>query len=503
MNTMLQTRGEGDQENRSFQEALLEPNASFGGLYAFCDVKPLALKELEQLSKLSYKQLCKKVFGILGLDLREDILELALESYEGFDCVSKDNDAPLVLYKYNPNLFILELFHGPTRAFKDMALQPFGAIISALAREQKRRFLVLAATSGDTGPATLEAFKDNEYVQVVCLYPKDGTSDVQRLQMVTQDSQNLRVIGIEGDFDMAQTALKNLLSDREFKDILHAQSITLSAANSVNIGRIAFQVIYHIWAYLELVRNGAITLGEKVYNIVPSGNFGNILGALYAYKLGIPFSKLISASNPNKILYDFLTTGVYDIRSRALIKSNAPAMDILKSSNVERVLFEFFGSQRTKQCMQELENNGIYKLIQTESEQLRKVFAASFCDDVQCEAQIAQAFKNGYLLDPHTACGMNAYREFTTQERKFLLCSTAEWSKFAPIVDRALHGGTQRDYKLLADRDAIKSIQKSAGNLESVQLNSKIAELFSKPIVHNYVLNVNELKNSILSWIQS
>ena len=514
MTKLLQTRGEGEVASMDFLQALLSPSASFGGLFTLGFVPKIDSSELAHLSMLSYKELCKRVFELLDLGIDEKLLESALKSYEKFDTFATTN-APLALRKYDDCLFISELYHGPTRAFKDMALQPFGVLINALAKENKRKYLILCATSGDTGPATLEAFADSQNVKVVCLYPQNGTSDVQRLQMVTQKSENLKVIGIEGDFDTAQNALKNLLKDEGFKSALQEKGLHLSAANSVNIGRVVFQIIYHIWNYCELVRSGEIALGEGVNTIVPSGNFGNILGAFYAKKLGIPFLKLISASNPNKILYEFITTGIYDIRNRALIKSDSPAMDILKSSNVERVLFELFGAERTRECMQSLEKEGIYTLKASELELLRNEFGASFCNDRECETLIQEAFLHETLIDPHTACGIKAYKEFAgaqdlqceceSKKTKFVLCSTAEWSKFAPIVAKALELDSKdsKGFATLSDREAIESILAECRNLgrENVALHPEISALFEKKISQNTNLRISKLKESILQWL--
>ncbi len=515
MTKLLQTRGEGEVANTEFLQALLSPSASFGGLFTLGFVPKIDSSELTHLTTLSYKALCKRIFELLDLGINEGLLESALKNYEKFDTFTATN-APLTLKKYDDYLFISELYHGPTRAFKDMALQPFGSIINSLAKDNKREYLILCATSGDTGPATLEAFADSQNVKVVCLYPQNGTSDVQRLQMVTQKSENLKVIGIEGDFDTAQNALKNLLKDEAFKSALQAKGLHLSAANSVNIGRVVFQIIYHIWNYCELVRSGEIALGEGVNAIVPSGNFGNILGAFYAKKLGIPFAKLISASNPNKILYEFITTGIYNIRNRALIKSDSPAMDILKSSNVERVLFELFGAERTRECMQGLEKEGIYALTSSELALLQNEFGASFCDDGECEVLIKEAFLHGMLIDPHTACGIKAYKEFMSAQEceskrtKFVLCSTAEWSKFAPIVAKALKRGSStqdskdsKGFAILDDKEAINSILAECKKLghENVALHPEISALFEKKISQNTNLGVSQLKESILQWL--
>lgn len=495
MTTMTQTRGKGERDNVSFADAVLDPSASFGGLYTLSRLPRLTPEILEELAHLTYKDLCKRVFALLDLGLSEELLDSALHTYDFFD----DPHTPVRLESYDENLYILELYHGPTRAFKDMALQPFGRIVQTLARG--KQYLILVATSGDTGPATLESFAKEKLgedcsIKVVCLYPRDGTSDVQRLQMVTQDSVNLKVLGINGNFDDAQHTLKSLLQDSEFVGFLRDRGIALSAANSVNIGRVVFQIIYHIWAYCQLYKNGALAQAQTLNIIVPSGNFGNILGGFYAKKMGVPIAKLISASNANNVLYDFITTGVYDIRHRQLLKTASPAMDIIKSSNVERVLFELFGAQRTRECMQALHDDGMYALDSVELEAVQEYFAASFCDDVQCKELIAKSFAKGYLLDPHTACGIKAYEEFVARGEKgekFVLCSTAEWGKFAPTTAEALGNKSG-----LSDQEAIEFVL----SLDKKQeLSPHIAEVFKKPIVHNEVVDIAKIKDAIMQWL--
>ncbi|WP_394995670.1 threonine synthase [uncultured Helicobacter sp.] len=491
---MIQTRGKGEREDVCFADAVLHPSASFGGLYTFPTLPRFTPQMLEEFENLSYTELCKRVFGLLGLGLDEGLLDFALQTYEGFD----ESSAPAQLARYDENLSILELYHGPTRAFKDMALQPFGRIVQGLA--QGREYLILVATSGDTGPATLESFARENLgqdcsIKVVCIYPKDGTSDVQRLQMVTQDSPNLKVLGIKGNFDDAQQMLKSLLRDSEFLGFLQGKGVALSVANSVNIGRVAFQIIYHIWAYCKLCKEDALTRMQPLHLIVPSGNFGNILGGFYAKKMGVPLGKLISASNANNILYDFITTGVYDIRHRQLRKTSSPAMDIIKSSNVERVLFELFGAQRTRECMRSLQDEGVYALDSVELEALQGYFAASFCEDRECKELIAKSFAKGYLLDPHTACGIKAYEEFAQSHKgeQFVLCSTAEWSKFAPTTAEAL--GARAG---LGDEEAIRFVL----SLDSARrLSPHIAEVFKKPVVHSEVVEIEGLKHAIMQWL--
>lgn len=506
---MVDTRGTTD--SKSFGEAVLSPSTISGGLYTFHTLPRLTHNQLIELSKLSYKELCEEIFLLLGLGIAKDVLQNALQTYENFD----DTSTPVRLARYDENLSVLELYHGPTRAFKDMALQPFGSLIKSLSAN--KRYLVLVATSGDTGPATLESFKGAKNIDVVCLYPNNGTSDVQRLQMVTQDSPNLEVIGIQGNFDDAQNTLKALLNDEEFHATLQKLDISLSAANSVNIGRIAFQIIYHIWAYMELLRRKEVSLDNPTHShiniIVPSGNFGNILGAFYAKTMGVPINRLICASNPNKILYEFVTTGVYDIRTKNLIQSLSPAMDIIKSSNVERVLFALFGAKRTAQYMCLLNDKGLYSLNKEELQTLQEHFSASFCTDEQCEELIRESYKNGYMLDSHTACGLKAYKDFKQKlDGKFVLCSTAEWSKFAPTIAKALYKGKQnakdsnKSNDLGNPKEAGENDEQAIAFLQSldsqITLHSSIASLFGKPIAQNNILSIKEVKPHIIKWLK-
>ena len=368
----IETRGNDGVHPSSvtFSEAILSPIASFGGLYV-----PESLPELGEAFLLkhlssSYKTMAKDFLDIFEIDIDSDVLDEALALYDKFD----DPSNPVPVVKVKDDLYVSELYHGPTRAFKDMALQPFGTVLSSIAQKRNQNYLILAATSGDTGPAALETFKNRANVQVACMYPDGGTSDVQRLQMVTEDAPNLKVIGIKGSFDDAQSALKQLLASDTFKAALKAKDISLSAANSVNFGRIIFQIMYHIHSYLELVRQDVIEMGEKVYLNVPSGNFGNVLGGYYALRMGLPVEKLIVASNENNILTRLIQTGKYDMRGEKLILTTSPAMDILKSSNVERVLFDLFGAERTKEMMLQLDQEQFYELSADELKKLQHFF---------------------------------------------------------------------------------------------------------------------------------
>lgn len=476
---LKQTRGSTQATQVSFQEAILNPSACFGGLFAPKTLPQLTPQQLEKLAALSYADLAKEIFGLLELDINPTLLQQALDLYQHFD--HPTDPAPLV--SINPDLCVQELYHGPTRAFKDMALQPFGHILSTLARERKEHYLILVATSGDTGPATLHSFANKPNISVVCLYPSGGTSDVQRLQMTTADSKNLKVLGIEGDFDDAQSALKQLLNNEDFRAKLQSQNILLSAANSVNFGRIAFQIIYHAYASLKF---------KHVDIIVPSGNFGNALGGFYAKLMGFPIRKIIIASNINNILTDFITTGVYDLKNRSLQKTQSPAMDILKSSNVERVLFALYGDQRTKELLESLENTQRYSLTPTELATLQTHFHALYCSDKQGEELIAKYAQKGYLFDPHTATAFNAYENLQQDSHTKIILSTAEWTKFAPTVAKAL-GSPQ----ILADKDALEFISQKM----KLPIHPQIRSLFEQKETHTAIIAKENIAQTILDWL--
>ena len=486
----IQTRGNEPTRQKSvtFSEAILSPIASFGGLYVPETLPKLGVEFLEKHLNSSYKELASDLLKKFEIDIEQNVIDEALALYDNFDNAS--NPVPVV--KVKENLYVSELYHGPTRAFKDMALQPFGKILSSVAQKRNENYLILAATSGDTGPAALETFKNQKNIQVVCMYPANGTSDVQRLQMVTEDASNLKVIGIKGNFDDAQAALKNLLVSDSFKEVLESKDISLSAANSVNFGRIIFQIIYHMHNYLELVRQNAITMEEKVYLNVPSGNFGNVLGGYYAQEMGLPVEKLVISSNENNILTRLIQTGVYDIRDSELKLTTSPAMDILKSSNVERVLYGLYGADRTKELMKDLDTNHIYTLTSVELEKLQEIFIADYCSDDEGKAYIKSAFNDGYLMDPHTATCFKTYETKCNPEIKSIIYSTAEWTKFSPVIANALTGET--DAK---DSIALEAISKEA----KVEIPSMIKGLFSKEIVHSGIIEKEDIEKEIVKFL--
>jgi len=439
---------------------------------------------------LSYKDLAKNILDAFDLGIDEQVLQSALNLYDHYD----DPENPVPVVKVRDNIHVCELYHGPTRAFKDMALQPFGTVLSGLAQQRNENYLIMAATSGDTGPAALETFKGQPNIKVVCLYPVGGTSDVQRLQMVTEDASNLKVVGIKGVFDDAQNALKALLSSKEFNAALHLENTSLSAANSVNIGRIIFQLIYHVHAYLELVRRQEINLGDKVYLNVPSGNFGNALAGYYAMKMGLPVEKIIIASNSNNVLTELINTGKYDIESRAVKTTISPAMDILKSSNIERILYDLYGADRTRVLMSQLDTEHRYELTAEEHALLKQYFVADYCTDAEGKTIIKQEFENGYLMDPHTATCFKAHSSCAEKDIPTIIYSTAEWTKFSSIIANTLTG--KSDYH---DIDALKYISEVA----KLEVPEMIAELFNKPIAQQTVVEKNDIENEVISFLKA
>ena len=473
-----------------FSEAILNPSTSFGGLYV-----PKHLPKLEENFILnhinsSYKELAFDILKAFEIDIDENEINKALALYDNFDDAS--NPCPVVRVK--DDLFVHEQYHGPTRAFKDMALQPFGSILSSIAKKRDEKYLILAATSGDTGPAALNTFKNKENIQVVCLYPDGGTSDVQKLQMVCEDGKNLKVLGIKGNFDDAQNALKKLLASKTFKEELEKDNIKLSAANSVNFGRIIFQIIYHFWSYIQLLKQEEITNGDKIYLVVPSGNFGNVLGGFYALQMGVPIEKLLVASNENNILTQWLNTGIYDIRGKELKLTLSPAMDILKSSNIERVIFSLFGADRTKELMEDLNNNNIFQMSENETKELQKYFSATYSDDSFGTDTIKGFLDNGYLMDPHTATCIKAYKELKDKPLKTVIYSTAEWTKFSPTVLNALN----KNQIKYSDKEALEEISSKY----NATLPQSIKELFNAKINHSLVIEKENIEVEIVKFIR-
>ncbi len=446
-----------------FANALKNPLSPDGGLYCPSELKVFNPNELKGLN---FSEFAKKIYESFNANISMELFLNSLNAYLEFD-----TKEPFVIKKLDENTDICELFHGKTRAFKDLALAP----LARLLKDEKQ--LIMCATSGDTGPATLSAFSENPKTKVVCIYPKGKTSIVQERQMANVEYKNALVLAIDGNFDDAQTKLKELLNDVEFKSVIKSTGYELSAANSLNFGRIMYQLMYHFYLSLQY--------DKKVNFVVPSGNFGNALACFYAKTMGANIDKIKIVSNENTILYDFFTTGEYDLREREFKCTYSPAMDILKSSNLERLIFYFFGDTRTKELFDSLKNNKYFKITKDELARLNEHFIAYKCSDEECLANIKKYSKN-YLLDPHTATTINAL-----DGGFHVICSTAEWTKFTPSINKALG----------INQDEITGIKELAKKY-NYKLNESLLNALNSTKYYAKEIKVNEIKNTILEWIK-
>ena len=400
------------------------------------------LPDLEKLIPMTYQQRAATVMKLFLEDFTEaELQEYADKAYgpEKFDCAAV---APVEALHCKTS--VLELWHGPTCAFKDMALQMLPYLLTASMKKngEEKTVCILVATSGDTGKAALEGFRDVENTKILVFYPKDGVSDIQKLQMVTQEGGNVGVCAVVGNFDDAQTGVKRIFSDAAYRDILAQKGYVLSSANSINWGRVLPQIVYYISAYCDLLAKGSIRMGDPINVCVPTGNFGNILACYYAKKMGLPVKKLICASNANNVLTDFIRTGVYD-RNRPFYQTTSPSMDILISSNLERLLYDLTGSdQEVRGYMQDLSQTGRYEVSETVKEAVRANFASGFCDDARTLNTIEKVFRDrGYLMDTHTAVAytvLQDYRAATADDTPALVVSTASPFKFCDSVLSAM-----------------------------------------------------------------
>ena len=426
-------------------QAILHGLAPDGGLYVPAMFPPISLKKIGALAEMDYRQRACAILKTYLEDFTIPEIEAALAA--AYDEKKFDDPAIAPMKKIEDDTWVLELFHGPTLAFKDMALQllPHLTTLSAKKNGEEREVSILVATSGDTGKAALEGFKDVPGTSCTVFYPSDGVSDVQKLQMTTTGGDNTHVIGIRGNFDDAQTGVKNLFASSEFNAQVNATGRVLSSANSINFGRLVPQIVYYFSAYADLLKAGTIALGEPVNFVVPTGNFGNILAAYYARNMGLPVGKLICASNRNNVLTDFFRDGVYDTR-RTFFKTTSPSMDILISSNLERLLYECADRDGAlvSTWMKQLKECYTYAIGEQRQEWIRDVFDAGYCDDMQCAKEIRARFEQDhYLMDTHTAVAshvLKEYREKTGDMTIAVIVSTASPYKFAQDVLSAVEG---------------------------------------------------------------
>ncbi len=434
----------------SASEVIYKGISDEGGLFVpahFPDVSD----KLEAMSKLSYNELAKNIFSLYLTDFTDEEISLCVDS--AYNEEHFEGDTPVKLVKLSEQAEMLELWHGPTSAFKDMALQilPYFLTASMKKTDTGKKALILTATSGDTGKAALEGFKDVENTEIIVFYPKDGVSPLQQRQMETQEGANVHVCAITGNFDDAQSAVKEVFTDVEMKTFLNDNDFFFSSANSINFGRLMPQIVYYFYAYFDLFRSKRISsLTEKINIAVPTGNFGNILAAYYACRMGLPVNKFICASNSNNVLTDFINTGIYDMK-RDFHTTISPSMDILISSNLERLLYALHGenSDKVKALMHELTDEGSYKISNQAKSELESKFYGGFIDDDKTKAVIKEIFENdAYLCDTHTAVAVGVYDEYVKKsgdKTQTVIVSTASPYKFSGSVLSALTDKTADD----------------------------------------------------------
>lgn len=443
-------------------QAIARGISADGGLFVPSSIPQVSLDEIANLAKESYIGRAKNILGRFLTDFTADELDSCVKgAYKtGF---SSEKVAPVVTIEEGVN--ILELFKGPTCAFKDMALQILPRLLTVAANKAAKgtEIVILVATSGDTGKAALEGFKDVENTKILVFYPSDGVSPMQKLQMCTQEGNNVSVCAIKGNFDDAQNGVKRIFTDTEIAKKLAENGMAFSSANSINWGRLAPQIVYYFSAYCDLVADKKISCGDKINVVVPTGNFGNILAAYYAKEMGLPVAKLICASNSNSVLTEFLTTGTYN-RNRKFYTTISPSMDILISSNLERLLYSLAGSEKVKEWMSLLSKEGKYTVDDETFSKIKELFAAGCCDDDATKATIAKTFKEkGYLCDTHTAVAVtvyNSYRESTGDKTPTVIASTASPFKFSAAVLEAVEGKKSN----LDEFEMVKELAKVTGS---------------------------------------
>lgn len=423
-------------------QAIVQGLSREGGLFLPSEIPQLSREDLTELTRCSYPERAAHIMGLYLDDFsQKELLGFAEKAYGP---AKFDTPAAAPVVKTEDGAYVMELWHGPTCAFKDMALQMLPYLLTASLRKtgEQKTVCILVATSGDTGKAALEGFRDVEHTKILAFYPDGGVSDIQKLQMVTQEGGNVGVCAVRGNFDDAQTGVKTLFSDVSLREELAARGYFLSSANSINWGRVLPQIVYYVSAYCDLVTAEQITMGEKVDVCVPTGNFGNILAAYYARCMGVPIRRLVCASNANNVLTDFLTTGTYD-RNRPFYQTASPSMDILISSNLERLLYLLSGSdEAVRGYMAQLAETGRYTVSEEIKNAIQSVFACGFCDDAGTEAMIGEEYKrSGYLLDTHTAVAYRVAEQFRRADGSgtpMIVASTASPFKFCASVLDAL-----------------------------------------------------------------
>lgn len=475
------TRGE---NLYTFSQAILKGIADDGGLFVPEKIPQITNIELKLLINNSYPELAEYIFNLFATDFSKSIIKkIVYQAYSSnFD--SKEI-APLNYLKNNQ--YILELWHGPTSAFKDIALQSMPLFFSEAMKKSKTslRYLILVATSGDTGKAALEGYKNKENISIVVFYPHGHVSQLQKLHMQTQEGNNVSVYALAGDFDTVQTLVKDIFRDTEYNKQLLEKGFVLSSANSINWGRLLPQVVYYVSSYLDLINKKRIALGEHIDVVVPSGNFGNLLAAFYAKKIGLPIRKFVCASNTNNVLTEFLQTGVYDISKRTLSKTPSPSMDILIASNIERLLHTITNdSKKVAGWMNELKTNKKFVVNDATKKVLHKEFFADWVSNEDCLKNIKKIFdETNYLIDPHTSVAQLVAERYIKQNNistPVVICSTAHWAKFAKDVYVSLFPDKETPADDFAIIDAICSLDKNISAPDSLRKLKEKKQIYTE-----------------------
>jgi len=481
--------------NISSAEAIVQGISSDGGLFVPSEIPAITMDEITKLGDMSYSERAAYIFAKYLTDFTEAEIKYCTENAYNNKNFATDNIAE-ISHLFD-GTYILELWHGPTCAFKDMALQILPYLLTTSAKKIKidKKIVILVATSGDTGKAALEGFADVEGTQIMVFYPEDGVSPMQKRQMTTQDGSNVSVCAIKGNFDDCQNGVKAIFTDSEIKAKLDSKSMMFSSANSINWGRLAPQIIYYISAYTTLVKDEEIKAGDKINIVVPTGNFGNILAAYYAKEMGVPINKLICASNSNKVLTDFINTGIYD-RNREFFTTISPSMDILISSNLERLLYILCGQNdaQIREWFSSLSKTGRYEVSADVKSKLQAEFVGGYCDDDETKATIKEIFdKYSYTLDTHSAVAVKVYEDYrktTGDTTKTVIASTASPYKFSASVLEAIENKK-------SEVDEYEMIDK-LNELSGYDVPASLAELKSKAVRFSDVITKEEQKSYVL-----
>ena len=474
-------------------QAILKGLSDDGGLFVPTQVPKLD-KTLEELSNMSYQEVAYEVMKLFLTDFTQEELKHCIDS--AYD--SKFDTEEIAPIEKKEGAFYMELFHGSTIAFKDMALSilPHLLITSARKNAVKNDIVILAATSGDTGKAALAGFADVPGTKIIVFYPKDGVSPIQQRQMVTQRGNNTLVVGVDGNFDDCQTGVKTLFNDKKLALELAAKGYQFSSANSINIGRLTPQIVYYVYAYAQLVKSGELKAGELMNVVVPTGNFGNILAGYYAKLAGLPIDKLICASNENKVLYDFFATGKYD-RNRPFVLTSSPSMDILISSNLERLIYMIADADENAQLMSKLSKEGVYTITDAMKEKLAD-FYGNYATEAETAARIKEMYDaEGYVLDTHTAVASAVYEKYkadTKDTKPALIVSTASPYKFTRSVMNAI----DKKYDSMTDFQLIDELCE----ISKVTIPQAIEDIRTAPVLHKSTCAVNEMEAMVKGFLK-